>query len=475
MSFLRYYGNNDWQKKKVVRIDFINFEEFLDESRSYPVGILSISALLKTKGFHNIGIIDHVCTLRKEGEHSDKPFEPERLVREHNRSLETMFKHLKERKPHIILIGPITTYYIIELVNLLPILREQFPNQIILAGGPHFGKDPKMDEELLKTCPHLDGIVIGEAEETITEVANRFWSAYATGHRIPDRRKFRDKLSEIQGVKTKGKQFKIRIPPSLATLPPPDTELLEEHLGDPRQYSMDPKYRLSKRRNPIVWVSIGVVDDDYGGGNTFDDIHYFEYNYASRDQRFPFGVIIGSRGCPFHCGFCCTPAKRRTLSAEQIFEQIHFMNERYGVRLFVFFDALFVDSSIADQKRIEELCRILSMSAIDIRYMIEIRADVICRLPDDLLRLMIKSGCIEFNFGLEKGSDRMLQKMSKKISTEDHRNAVAKIKRIADELLTRVIINGTFTLIKQHFIRWKSTREPKSANKQWLRKSSGLA
>ncbi len=450
-NLIPHYIGEDRRSKARIRIDFINFEEFWDESRSYPVGILSISSYLKKNGFANIGIVDHVCTLRKEGEHSDSPhnFRQIRLdwlVSARTRSVEEMFKYLKKRKPHIILIGPVTTFYLIELTSILPKLREQFPTQIILAGGPHFGKDRNLDRELLEGFKELDGIVIGEAEETVTEAVKKFWSSYASSHRVPNRAKFREKLSDIHGIAVDGRKFKARKPPNLSDVPFPDMKLIEEHLGEARKYSNDPKYQLSKRRNPVVWVSYGVVDDAYGGGNTEDDIHYFEYTFASRDQRFPFGVIVGSRGCPFKCAFCCTPAMRRVFSAERIFLEIDYLARRYGIRLFVFFDALFVDSSPADQKRIKELCRILSMSDIDIRFMIELRADVICKLSDNLLRLMMKSGCIEFNLGLEKGSDRMLQEMSKKNSIEDHKKAVAKIRRIADELMVKVIVNGTFIL-----------------------------
>lgn len=435
-----------------IKIDFINLEEFWDESKSYPLGILYISAVLKQNGFTNTGIVDHVCTLRKIGESSENlsniylQHRLESIVHERERSLADMFTYLQERQPHIILIGPITTFYLLELTDLVPRLRQKYPDQIILAGGPHFGKDPNLDQELLRTCPALDGMVVGEAEETIVEVAQQFYTDCSAEHEIPDRVRFRDSLSEIPGIVVVGKQFKERKPPNLLNLSFPDMELLEDHLGDSRKYYNNSKYRLSNRRNPVVWVSYGLVDDAYGGGNTEDDIHYFEYNFASRDYRFPFGAIIGSRGCPFHCAFCCTSATRRVHSAEQIFAEIVLLNKRYGIRLFVFFDALFVDSSRADQKRIEELCRMLSMSDIGVKYMIEIRADVICKLPDSLLRLLIKSGCVEFNLGLEKGSDRMLERMKKRITTDEHRNAVEKIRRIADELLIRVVINGTFIL-----------------------------
>jgi radical SAM superfamily enzyme YgiQ (UPF0313 family) len=122
------------------------------------------------------------------------------------------------------------------------------------------------------------------------------------------------------------------------------------------------------------------------------------------------------------------------------------LNKRYGIRSFVFFDPLFTTSSIDEQKRLEELCKMICDSGLDIRYMIEIRADIIKKLPEELLGWMMRSGCIEFNLGLEKGSDRMLQKMTKGMTVADHRDAVVKLRRIAGSLGRRVIVNGTFVL-----------------------------
>lgn len=449
-DLIPFYAEKDWKSKKRLRVDFVNFEEFWDESRSYPVGLLSVSSYLKTKGFSNVGLIDHVCTLRKEAEASDpKPgfLRPtlEWLVKERNRSLEEMLCYLQKRKPHILLLGPITTFYLIELVHLLPKLREEFPDCLILAGGPHFGKDIDLDKELLERYKGLDGIIIGEAEEIVAEVAEKYYASYMIGHRKSERSKFREKLSKIAGIRIDGKEFITRKPPNLSTIPMPDMELLKEHLGKPDSFSR-PKYRLSERRNPVVWVDCGVVDDAYGGGNTIDDIHFFEYTFAGRDPRFPFGAIVGSRGCPFQCAFCCTSTDRRVFSAERIFMELQYLSSNCGIRLFVFFDALFVDSSPADQKRIEDLCRMIIMSNLNIRFMVELRADVICGLPDKLLRMMISAGCVEFNLGLEKGTERMLQEMNKRLSVSDHKKAIAKIRRIADELMTMVIVNGTFIL-----------------------------
>lgn len=449
-DLISFYAEKDWKSKKRLRVDFVNFEEFWDESRSYPVGLLSVSSYLKKMGFVNVGMVDHVCTLRKEAEasgptHRLRP-NLEQLKAERNRSLEIMLEYFRKRKPHILLIGPITTFYLIELVNLLPKLREEFPNCIILAGGPHFGKDASLDKELLERYMGLDGIVIGEAEETVANVAKEFYSDYIKGHKKPNRLKFKEKLSKTAGIRVSGNEPIVRKPPNLALIPMPDMELLKEHLGDPQNYFNHPKYRLSERRNPVVWVDCGVVDDAYGGGNTIDDIHFFEYTFAGKDPRFPFGVIVGSRGCPFHCAFCCTSTDRRVFSAERIFMELQYLSSNCGIRLFVFFDALFVDLSPTDLKRIEDLCRMIIMSNMDIRFMVELRADVICKVPDKLLKMMITAGCVEFNLGLEKGTERMLQEMNKRLSVDDHKKAIAKIRRIADELMTMVIINGTFIL-----------------------------
>jgi|GEM_PF-6157309 len=46
--------------KSSTKIDFINFSEYVDESISYPIGILYISACLKRSGFINIGYVDHI-------------------------------------------------------------------------------------------------------------------------------------------------------------------------------------------------------------------------------------------------------------------------------------------------------------------------------------------------------------------------------------------------------------------------------
>jgi radical SAM superfamily enzyme YgiQ (UPF0313 family) len=122
------------------------------------------------------------------------------------------------------------------------------------------------------------------------------------------------------------------------------------------------------------------------------------------------------------------------------------MNERYGMQTFAFFDSLFTTASLDEQKRISELCNLISASHLNIKYLIEIRADIVCDLPEDLIALMIRSGCTQVNLGLEKGSDESLQKMMKGSSIKLHYEAVDKLRRVATEEKKEILINGTFIL-----------------------------
>ena len=176
-----------------------------------------------------------------------------------------------------------------------------------------------------------------------------------------------------------------------------------------------------------------------------EDLHYFD-KYVSGSHLFPFGIIVGSRGCPYRCSFCCSHGVRRIHSANYVFAQIVELNNRYGIRNFVFFDPLFTTSSRAEQKRTEQLSKMILCWGLQIQYVVDMRADVILKLPQQLLELMIRSGCTEFNLGLEKGSNRLLKKMTKDMTIEQHFEAVAKLRKAAEKLKREVWINGTFIL-----------------------------
>jgi radical SAM superfamily enzyme YgiQ (UPF0313 family) len=435
--------------KSSVKVDFVNFSEYVDESISYPMGILYISACLKRNGFTNVGYVDHFCMLRKMEEMKHDPISQNQfrqMPEIHKNNLEDLLKYLEERQPNIILLGPVTSVYLVELVDLVPRLRKNFPEQLIVAGGPHFGKEDGLDTELLEVCAELDAIALGEAEETIVDVAELYYQTYCLNDdSLPSRVGLRGELAKVLGLRTRGNEAKRRPPPKLENLPPPDMELLESYWKN-QPIRMYYRYSIAKRRNPTIRTSRQIFEGDEGEWGAFDeDVPYFG-EFKSKSDYFPFGVITGSRGCPYKCTFCCSSGQRRVHTAEFVFNQIADLNEMFGIRQFVFFDPLFTTSAEAEQRRILELCNMICRSGLNIRYAIEIRADIILNLPEELLSLMIRSGCVEFNLGLEKGSDRLLEMTSKGMTTKTHRDAVAKLRKVANKVGREVLVNGTFIL-----------------------------
>ncbi len=434
--------------KASVKIDFVNFSEYVDESISYPMGILYISACLKRSGFTNVGYVDHICMLRKMEETKNDPsrkFMFKGMPETRQNNLDDLFKYLKERQPHIILLGPITSFHLVELTDLIPQLREQLAEQLIIAGGPHFGKENSLDTELLKTCTGLDAIIVGEAEETVVEVASLYQRNCGDNETLFCRGKFKNKLSEILGVRTRDNVLKPRSPPKLENMPSPDMDLLETYWKAPKIRTYY-NYSITNRRNPTFRVSRGIFEGDDGDwGAIEDDVKYFD-NFRSRSERFPFGVIVGSRGCPYKCGFCCSSGNRRVHTAEYVFNQIVDLNRKYGIRQFVFFDPLFTTSAKVEIRRVEKLCNMICKSGLNIIYAIEIRADTVLQLPEGLLSLMMCSGCVEFNIGFEKGSDRLLNKMMKSMTTRTHHDAVNKLRQVANVVGREVLVNGTFII-----------------------------
>jgi len=132
----------------------------------------------------------------------------------------------------------------------------------------------------------------------------------------------------------------------------------------------------------------------------------------------PYTILYTSKGCPFRCSFCTvagTPLKMR--SADSILEELRFLKERYHLRTASFFDETFT----YDRKRVGELCRRMDEEGLDIDWYCNTRAQLV---DPELLRAMRKAGCRGVSFGIESGSQKILDSVEKRITVEQGRQAV---------------------------------------------------
>lgn len=143
--------------------------------------------------------------------------------------------------------------------------------------------------------------------------------------------------------------------------------------------------------------------------------------YINPATRKPMTVIQAHRGCPGNCVFCPAPLvegkKVRFRSIDNIMKEINECVEEYHIRDFLF-DG---DTFTINKRWVLDLCRALKESELDIQWACNSRVDTI---DEDMAREMKKAGCWIVGFGIESGSDKLLEKMGKQTTTEQARKAV---------------------------------------------------
>jgi len=121
--------------------------------------------------------------------------------------------------------------------------------------------------------------------------------------------------------------------------------------------------------------------------------------------------ILLSRGCPFKCKFCSAftvwgTRKSRSRTNENILEEITHLKCKYNQDFFVFWDDLFS----VNKSKVVDLCNKLIQLNLNIKWVCLARLDTVDK---ELLLLMKRAGCIEIQFGIESGSDRILSYVNK--------------------------------------------------------------
>lgn len=248
-------------------------------------------------------------------------------------------------------------------------IKERLPGTTIIVGGPHISS---MGPETMERFAVFDYAISGEGEEALVSLLDTLRSGGALSQ-VPALI-YRDSSDIMPRIVQNPKQA---INKDLDRLPMPAWDLLPD---------------FPKRYRPAV------------------------YDFP----RQPVASIAASRGCPFHCKFCDTStfgASVRAYSPQRVFEIMQHLQNTYGIKHILFVDDLFT----ASKKRTTELCNLIIDSGMDITWSCASRVDVI---KPETLQLMKQAGCWEISFGLESGSNELLQQMDKSASLDKSRQAL---------------------------------------------------
>lgn len=131
-------------------------------------------------------------------------------------------------------------------------------------------------------------------------------------------------------------------------------------------------------------------------------------------------AIITSRGCPFACNFCGSNLmwgrQVRFRDVRDVLAEAKHLRDEYSITQLRIQD----DTANLKKDRFAQLC--LGLDHLGIRWRINTRTD---QVTLDELRFMKDHGCVEIGFGIESGSQKMLDLMGKGETVEDHQNAIA--------------------------------------------------
>jgi len=129
--------------------------------------------------------------------------------------------------------------------------------------------------------------------------------------------------------------------------------------------------------------------------------------------------IMASRGCPYNCNFCCKSLghKVRMRSSANVAVEIKTAIDIFGID-----DIWFIDEEFAlTQDRVIELCDALKGLHRKLSFACSMRVD---KINDAVLKSMREAGCRRIIYGVESGSQKILNAMAKGFTVEAAERAI---------------------------------------------------
>jgi radical SAM superfamily enzyme YgiQ (UPF0313 family) len=156
----------------------------------------------------------------------------------------------------------------------------------------------------------------------------------------------------------------------------------------------------------------------------------------SRDR---FCTMQTSRGCPYQCVYCSVPSladrKWRHRSPEHVLGEMQQLNDE-GYRSIYLTD----DQFLLNRKRIRAICQGIIDRKLEFHWGCEGRVDSVAI---DQFPIMARANCKHLAFGVEAGSQKVLDRLKKMQTLEQVEHAVSEAKRCGIETIHGFFLIGS--------------------------------
>jgi anaerobic magnesium-protoporphyrin IX monomethyl ester cyclase len=329
--------------------------------------------------FPPIGSLSLINYLRKHGE-TDVEFHD---IDGNRPTYEEALAHILQKRPRVLGISAVVSTAYAYTKRLTLDVKKALPETLIVCGG-----NLAASAEILLRKTGVDLCVTGEGEKTFLNIVRR-------ARETIDPKDFAD----IPGIVLIDKNDYVINTGYEDQLPP--EEVYDYEWTDLEASTNIDLYVLPAFEN-------GRPSDYYR-----DDPRSYDPHRAGKNQI----VIPSSKGCVAKCTFCHRFTKGiRYIPVDIVMRRIRYVMERYNVGFVDLADENFG----TDKKWLREFCE--KIKPLDVLWRVGgMRVNCVDR---ELIEMMRDAGCSSIIFGMETGSEKMLQVMEKKVALKNNYDAM---------------------------------------------------
>jgi len=154
----------------------------------------------------------------------------------------------------------------------------------------------------------------------------------------------------------------------------------------------------------------------------------------------PFVTILASRACVYGCKFCQPTARiifggrERCRSVENVIAELIQLREQYHFNFFLVHD----DNFLQNKEWCEKFVKQYKENSFDAEFMIQARADLICR-HEDLVKKLAGIGLSYTFVGFESGSQRILNYIAKGTTVEQNIKSAKILKKYDVKIFANIM------------------------------------